>query len=45
MDVSDFKPDDMLPYTLDNEELLMKNSTGFDTWVTDTIGDFFTGNK
>jgi hypothetical protein len=47
VDVSDFKPDDMLPYTQDNAESLMKNSTGFDTWVSDTIGDLenFTGNK
>jgi len=47
VDVSDFKPDDTLPYTQDNAELLMKNSTGFDTWVSDTIGDLenFTGNK
>jgi len=47
VDVSDFKPDDELPYTQDNAELLMKNSTGFDTWVSDTIGDLenFTGNK
>tara|TARA_B100000953_G_scaffold166229_1_gene137057 strand:+ start:25 stop:459 length:435 start_codon:yes stop_codon:yes gene_type:complete len=47
VDVSDFKPDDMLPYTLDNAELLMKNSSAFDTWVSDTIGDLenFTGNK
>ena len=47
VDVSDFKPDDTLPYTQDNAELLMKNSTTFDTWVSDTIGDLenFTGNK
>jgi hypothetical protein len=47
VDVSDFEPDDMLPYTSDNAELLMKNSTSFDTWVSDTIGDLenFTGNK
>ena len=47
VDVSAFKPDDELPYTQDNAELLMKNSNGFDTWVTDTIGDLenFTGNK
>ena len=47
VDVSDFEPDDMLPYTQDNAELLMKNSNNFDTWVSDTIGDLenFTGNK
>ena len=47
VDVSQFEPDDMLPYTQDNAELLMKNSSSFDTWVSDTIGDLenFTGNK
>lgn len=39
--------DDELPYTQDNAELLMKNSTDFDTWVTETVGDLenFTGRK
>ena len=47
VDVSDFKPDDLLPWTQDNAELLMKNSNVFDTWVTDTLGELenFTGNK
>ena len=47
VDVSDFKPDDKLPYTQENAQLLMRNSTIFDNWVTNTIGDLenFTGNK
>ncbi len=34
-------------YTKDNAELLMKNSSPFDTWVTETVGDLenFTSNK
>lgn len=47
VDVSQFDPDDELPYTRENAELLMKNSSDFDTWVTETVGDLenFTGNK
>lgn len=47
VDVSAYDPDDELPYTQENAELLMKNSTDFDTWVTETVGDLenFTGNK
>jgi len=47
VDVSEVKPDDTLPHTQENAELLMKNSNVFDTWVTDTIGELenFTGNK
>ena len=47
VDVSSLEPNDCLPYTLENSELLMKNSTTFDTWVTETVGDLenFTGNK
>ena len=47
VDVGDLDPDDTLPYTLDNAELLMKNSNTFDTWVTETVGDLenFTGSK
>ena len=47
VDISAQKPDDTLPYSLDNAELLMKNSNVFDTFVTDTIGELenFTGNK
>jgi len=47
VDVSDFDPDDELPYTQENAELLMKNSNSFDTWVTEAVGDLenFTGAK
>jgi hypothetical protein len=47
VDISDYDPNDMLPYTHDNAMLLMKNSNEFDTWVTDVVGDLenFTGNK
>ena len=47
VDVSAYDPDDELPYTQDNAELLMKNSSVFDTWVTETVGDLenFTGSK
>ena len=47
VDISDYDPNDTLPYTHDNAMLLMKNSNEFDTWVTDVVGDLenFTGNK
>ena len=47
VDVSQFDPKDCLPYTAENAELLMKNSNGFDTWVTETVGDLenFTNAK
>lgn len=47
VDVSNLDPDDELPYTQENAELLMKNSNVFDTWVTEAVGDLenFTGNK
>jgi len=47
VDVSQFDPEDELPHTEENAELLMKNSNTFDTWVTETVGDLenFTGNK
>ena len=47
VDVSSLDPEDQLPFTQDNAELLMKNSTDFDQWVTDTVSDLenFTGNK
>tara|TARA_B100002019_G_scaffold34582_1_gene28656 strand:- start:9592 stop:10014 length:423 start_codon:yes stop_codon:yes gene_type:complete len=47
VDIGDLDPDDQLAYTQENAELLMKNSTDFDTWVTETVGDLenFTGNK
>lgn len=47
VDVTELDPDDELPYTQDNAELLMKNSGDFDTWITEVVGDLenFTGNK
>jgi hypothetical protein len=47
VDVSELDPEDMLVYTQDNAELLMKNSTTFDNWVTETVGELenFTGTK
>ena len=47
VDVSALDPEDELPYTQENAELLMKNSSEFDTWVTETVSDLenFTGNK
>ena len=47
VDVSSFEPDDELPHTRDNAELLMKNAADFDTWVTETVGELenFTGSK
>jgi hypothetical protein len=47
VDVSALDPEDTLPFTPDNSELLMKNATDFDTWVTETVGDLenFTKNK
>ena len=47
VDISSLDPDDELPFSADNAELLMKNSGTFDTWVTETVGDLenFTGNK
>lgn len=47
VDVSSLDPDDCLAYSKENGELLMKNSSVFDTWVTETVGELenFTGNK
>lgn len=47
VDIGKLDKEDELEYTKDNAELLMKNSSDFDTWVTDTVGDLenFTGNK
>jgi len=47
VDISALDPDDELAYTHDNAELLMRNSSDFDSWVTETVGDLenFTGNK
>tara|TARA_B100000809_G_scaffold203872_1_gene205089 strand:- start:718 stop:1158 length:441 start_codon:yes stop_codon:yes gene_type:complete len=47
VDVSSLDPEDELPFTPANSELLMKNATDFDTWVTETVGDLenFTRDK
>ena len=47
VDISGLDPEDCLPYNQENAELLMKNASDFDTWVTNTIGDLenFTGSK
>lgn len=47
VDVGDLDPEDTLVFTQENAELLMKNSTEFDTWITETVGDLenFTGRK
>ena len=47
VDVWALDPEDELPFTQENAELLMKNSSNFDTWVTETVSDLenFTGNK
>ena len=47
VDISSLGPEDTLIYNTENAELLMKNSTSMDTWVTETVGDLenFTGNK
>ena len=47
VDISELKPDDCLPYTPENAELLMKNSADMDSWVTETVGDLenFTSSK
>jgi|TARA_R110001606_G_scaffold370713_4_gene527287 hypothetical protein len=47
VDITDLDPEDTLPYNQENAELLMKNATDFDSWVTDTVGDLenFTKNK
>ena len=47
VDISGLNPEDCLPYTQDNAELLMKNANDFDTWVTETGGDLenVTGSK
>ena len=47
VDIGALDPEDELPYTQDNAELLMKNSNIFDGWVTEAVGDLenFTGSK
>jgi len=40
-------PEDELAYTQEDAEILMKNASDFDTWVTETVGDLenFTQSK
>ena len=47
VDVSSYDPDDELPFTQENAELLMRNSNSFDSWITDTVSNLenFTGGK
>jgi hypothetical protein len=47
VDISELDPNDSLPFTQENAELLMKNSNDFDTWITEVVGDLenFTSNK
>jgi hypothetical protein len=39
VDLSDVDAEADLPYSLENAELLIKNSTEFDTWVNDVVFD------
>ncbi len=47
VDIGDLDPEDELPFTQENSELLMRNAASFDTWVTETSGELenFTGRK
>ena len=47
VDISALDPEDELAFTQDNSELLMRNASDFDTWVTETVSDLenFTGNN
>ena len=47
VDIGELDPDDELPFTQENAELLMKNANLFDTWVTETVGELenFTQRK
>lgn len=47
VDIEDLDPEDELPFTQENSELLMKNAASFDTWVTEASGELenFTGRK
>ena len=39
VDISAQEPEQELEFTLENAEILMRNSTDFDGWVTETVGD------
>jgi hypothetical protein len=47
VDVSAMDPQDELIYSLENAEILMKNSSDFDTWITEVTGELenFTESK
>ena len=47
LDVSSVDLEDELPYTQEDAEIMMKNASDFDTWVTETVGDLenFTSSK
>mgnify|MGYP003138602654 CR=1 FL=1 len=47
VDTSGQDPEDILPFTQENAQLLMRNSSDFDTWITESVGDLenFTQNK
>ena len=47
VDISALDPEDELAFTQENSELLMRNASDFDSWVTETVSDLenFTGNK
>lgn len=47
IDAGDLDPDTELPYSQDEAEMLMRNSSSFDEWVTETVGELenFTKSK
>ena len=47
VDTDGLDPNSELPYSLEEAEILMRNSNSFDTWVTEAVSDLenFTRNK
>ena len=47
VDTSEVDPEDELAFSIENAELLLKNSGDFDNWVSDMLGDLenFTKSK
>ena len=47
LDVSSVDLEDELPYTQEDAEIMMKNASDFDTWVTEVVADLenFTSSK
>ena len=47
VDISQLEPEDFLVWNNENAELLMKNSSDFDEWVSETVGELenFTKTK